>query len=127
MKKLLSVITLLVLLVGSAFAENLIEYGSQEIDDGIIMYTLIDIDAREPYNAEEESIEYLLYLQQNYDNVVFKWEVEVTPENCPRICIDISKENKVYRTIRFCGSCVFEYLVCYDGTVIKYFYTRRNE
>lgn len=124
MKKLLSIITLLVLLVGSAFAENLIEYGSQEIDDGIIMYTFIDIDAREPYNAEEESIEHLLCLQQSCDNVVFKWEV--IPENCPRICIDISKENKVYRTIRICGRVVFEYCVCYDGTVIEYKYKLRD-
>ena len=124
MKKLLSVITLLVLLVGSAFAENLIKYGSHKDDDGRTTYAFIDLDAREPYNAEEESIEHLLYLQQNCDNVVFKWVV--TPENYTRLCIDISKENKVYRTIKVCGGAVFEYLVCYDETVIMYMYTLRD-
>lgn len=125
MKKLLSVITLLVLLVGSAFAENFIKYASYEIDKGKILYTYIDLDAKEPYNAEEESIEHLLCLQSKFDNVVFNWLV--TPENIPGICMEISKKHKIYHTLRVMENCAFEYFVCYDGTVIKYMYTIRNE
>ena len=125
MKKLLSIITLLVLLVGSTFAENFIKYASYEIDKGKIFYTYMDIDAREPYNAEEESIDYILFLQENYDNVEF--DFLVTPEKIPEICMEISKKHKVYHTIRLIGNLAFEYFVCYDGTVIRYRYTIRNE
>ena len=124
MKKLLSVITLLVLLVGSVFAENFIEYASYEVDKGKTLYTYVDIDAREPYNAEEESIEHLLSLQSNFDDVVFTWMV--TPENIPGICMEISKKHKIYHTLRVMENCVFEYCVCYDGTVIRYMYTLRD-
>lgn len=125
MKKLLSVITLLVLLVGSAFAENFIKYASYEVDNGKILYTYIDLDAREPYNPEEESIYHLLLLQSKFDNVKFDWVV--TPENIPGICMEISKKHKIYHAIRVMENIAFEYFVCYDGTVIRYMYTRRNE
>src|SRR5574344_649267 len=122
MKKLLSVITLLVLLVGSAFAENFIKYETFEDE---IAY--IDLDAREPYNAEEESIEKLLYLQSKFDNVVFDFLVTPEDYNETLLCIKISKEHKIYHTAIFTENCGFEYCVCYDGTVIRYMYTLRNE
>ena len=125
MKKLLSVITLLVLLVSSAFAENFIKYASYEVDNGKTLYTYVDIDAREPYNPEEESIDHLLFLQSNYDDVRF--DLVVTPENIPGICMEISKKHKIYHTLRVMENCAFEYLVCYDGTAIRYMYTRRDE
>src|SRR5574344_905229 len=125
MKKLFVTITLLVLLVGSAFADNFIKYASYEIDNGKILYTYVDIDAREPYNPEEEIISYLLLIQSNYDEVKFDWAV--TPENIPGICIEMSKKHKIYHTIRVMENCVFEYFVCYDGTVIRYMYNLRNE
>ncbi len=125
MKKLLSVITLLVLLVGSAFAENFIKYASYEIDKGKTLYTYVDIDAREPYNQEEVSIDHILFLQSKYDDV--KFDLLVTPENIPGICMEISKKHRIYHTLRVMENCTFEYLVCYDGTVIRYMYTIRNE
>lgn len=125
MKRFIITITLLAALVGSAFAENFIKYETFEVDNGKTLYTYVDIDAREPYNPEEESIDYLIFLQSNYDNVKFDWVV--TPENIPGICMEISKEHKIYHTLRVMENCAFEYFVCYDGTVIRYMYTRRDE
>ena len=125
MKKLFVTITLLAALVGSAFAENFIKYASYEVDKSKILYTYVDIDAREPYNPEKESIDHILFLQSKYDDV--KFDLLVTPENIPGICIEISKKHKIYHTLRVMENCVFEYLVCYDGTVIRYMYTIRNE
>ena len=124
MKKLFVTITLLVALVGSAFAEDFIKYASYEVDKGKTLYTYVDIDAREPYNQEEESIDYILFLQSKYDNV--KFDLLVTPENIPGICIEISKKHRIYHTLRVMEKCLFEYFVCYDGTVIRYMYTSRN-
>lgn len=124
MKKLFVTITLLVAFVGSAFAENFIKYASYEIDKGKTLYTYVDIDAREPYNPEEENIEYLIFLQSKYDDV--KFDYMVTPENIPGICMEISNKHKIYHTLRVMETCVFEYFVCYDGTVIRYMYTIRN-
>ena len=125
MKKLFVTITLLVALVGSVFAENFIKYASYEVDKSKILYTYVDIDAREPYNPEKESIDHILFLQSKYDDV--KFDLLVTPENIPGICIEINKKHKIYHTLRVMENCVFEYLVCYDGTVIRYMYTIRNE
>lgn len=125
MKKLFVTITLLVALIGSAFAENFIKYASYEVDKGKTLYTYVDIDAREPYSPEEEGIYHLLFLQSKYDDVKFDWEV--TPENIPGICMEMSKKHKIYHTLRVMENLAFEYLVCYDGTVIRYMYTIRNE
>ena len=116
---------LLVLLVGSAFAENFIKYASYEVDKGKTLYTYVDIDAREPYNPEKGSIDHILFLQSKYDDV--KFDLLVTPENIPGICIEMSKKHRIYHTLRVMEECVFEYLVCYDGTVIRYMYNIRNE
>ena len=125
MKRFIITITLLAAFIGSAFAENFIKYASYEVDKGKTLYTYVDIDAREPYNAEEESIEYLLFLQSKYDDV--KFDLLVTPENIPGICIEMSNKHKIYHTLRVMESCLFEYFVCYDGTVIRYMYNIRNE
>ena len=126
MKKLFVTITLLLALVGSAFATNWKKYKTFEDDIGHIT-VYIDTDAREPYNASEESIEHLLYLQSKYDDVLFFWLV--TPENhdYARLSMEISKKHKAYRTLIFTEKYGLEYRVCYDGTVIKYMYTLRNE
>ena len=125
MKKLFVTITLLAAFAGSAFAWNFIEYASYEVDKGKTLYTYVDIDAREPYNKEDESIDYFLFLQSEYDDV--KLDLVVTPESVPGICIEISKKHKIYHTLRVAENCAFEYFVCYDGTVIRYMYTIRNE
>ena len=125
MKKLFVTITLLAVLVGSAFAENFIKYASYEVDKGKTLYTYVDIDAREPYNQKEESIDHILFLQSKYDDV--KFDLLVTPENIPGVCMEISKKHRIYHTLRVMENCAFEYLVCYDGTVIRYMYTIRNE
>ena len=131
MKKLFVIITLLLALVGSAFAEDsieydpYIEYGSYEVDKGKILYTYVDIDAREPYDKEEVSIDYFLLLQSECDNV--KLDYVVTPENIPGVCMEMSKKHEIYHTLRIMENRAYEYFVCYDGTVIRYMYTIRNE
>ena len=125
MKRFIITITLLAALVGSAFAENFIKYASYEIDEGKTIYTYVDIDAREPYDPEEESIDYLIFLQSEYDDV--KFDLLVTPENIPGICMEMSNKHRIYHTLRVMENCEFEYLVCYDGTVMRYMYTSRNE
>lgn len=64
MKKLLSVITLLALLVGSASAWNFKEYGKFENEKAGKYTVLIDLEATEPFDIEKESIMHLLFLQQ---------------------------------------------------------------
>ena len=131
MKKLFVTITLLLAFIGSAFAEDsieyhpLIKYASYEVDKGKILYTYVDIDAREPYNKEEVSIDYFLFLQSKCDNV--KLDYVVTPENIPGVCMEVSKKHEIYHTVRIMETCASEYFVCYDGTVIRYMYTIRNE
>lgn len=131
MKKLFVTITLLLALVGSAFAEDSIEYNpyikyaSYEVDKGKILYTYVDIDARVPYDKEEVSIDYFLLLQSECDNV--KLDYVVTPEDIPGFCMEISKKHKIFHIFRIMENCAFDYLLCYDGTVIRYMYTIRNE
>ena len=126
MKKLLSVITLLLALVGSAFAENFIKYETFEDDIGHIT-VYIDTDAIEPYNAEEESIEHLLYLQSKHDDVLLFWVVTPEDYDYARLSMEISKKHKTYRTLILTENYELEYCVCYDGTVIEYMYNRRNK
>ena len=125
MKKLFVTITLLLVLIGSAFATNWKKYKTFEDDIGHIT-VYIDTDAREPYNSEEEIIEHLLYLQSKYDDVLFFWLD--TPEyyDYARLSMEISKKHKTYRTLIFTEKYGLEYRVYYDGTVIKYMYTLRN-
>ena len=126
MKRFIITITLLAALVGSAFAEEFVLCGQFINDDeGKTIYTYVDIDAREPYDPEEESIDYLIFLQSEYDDV--KFDLLVTPENIPGICMEMSNKHEIYHMLRVMENCEFEYLVCYDGTVMRYMYTRRDE
>ena len=126
MKRFIITITLLAALVGSAFATNWKKYGTFEDDIGHIT-VYIDTNAREPYNEAEESIEYLLYLQSKYDDVLFFWLVIPEYYDYARLSMEISKKHKTYRTLIFTEKYGLEYHVCSDGTVIKYMYTLRNE
>ena len=69
MKKILSVITLLVLLVSSVFAADWVKYGTYENEEAGIYYVYFDYDATEPFDIKNESIEYFLYLQRGYEKV----------------------------------------------------------
>ena len=126
MKKLFVTITLLLVLVGSAFAENFKKYKTFEDDIGHIT-VYIDTDAREPYELGDEGcILHLLNLESKYDDVLFFWLD--TPEyyDYARLSIEISKKHKTYRTLILTGKYGLEYRVCCDGTVIKYMYTLRD-
>ena len=68
MKKLLSVITLLVLLVGSAFAVDWKKFGTYKDEWGDAYEVYFDYDAKEPFEVEKENIRYILNLQYWYDS-----------------------------------------------------------
>lgn len=59
MKKILSVITLFLVLVSSVFATNWVKVFTSE-DEAYNLY--LDFDAREPFYIKCESIEYFLLL-----------------------------------------------------------------
>ena len=122
MKKLLSVITLLVLLVGSAFAWNFKEYGKFKNEKAGEYTVLIDLEATEPFDIEKESIKHLLFLQQQeeYSYVDVSW-YEPSGDVAPPWCIYISEKHKFYCTLEIYDGYIIEERVCSDGSVIQYF------
>lgn len=127
MKKFIITITLLVALVGSAFATNWKKYKTFEDDIGHIT-VYIDTDAREPYKPGDEGcILHFLYLLSKYDDALFFYLDTPEDYDYARLSIEISKKHKTYRTLILTEKYELEYRVCCDGTVIKYMYTRRSE
>ena len=120
MKKLFTIITLLLVLVGSVFAWNFKEYGTFENEKVGIYTVLIDLEAIEPFDIEKESIMHLLFLQQQekYSSVKVCWyepSGDVTPW-----CISISEKHKFYCTLELYEDFDIEERVCSDGSIIQY-------
>lgn len=127
MKKLLSVITLLVLLVGSAFAWNFKEYGKFENEKAGKYTVLIDLEATEPFDIEKESIKHFIFLQQQgYSFVEVRWWSEYSGDVTPW-CIYISEKHKFYCTLETYEDFDIEERVCSDGTVIEYVCYKNKE
>ena len=125
MKNLLSVITLLVL-VGSAFAENFISYGWFKNDDFGEYYVCIDIDAREPYDAYKEQLLYFIDLQKRgFSKVEVSWYK--LPEDCKSWAATISKVNNVYCIVEEYENYSIISHVCSDDTVIEYVCYKNKE
>ena len=118
MKKLFVTITLLFALVGSAFAQNFVSYGWFENEKAGAYEILIDIDAREPFDIEKESIKHFLFLQQVYSRVSVCWMNPPDEENWWSIVI--SKKHNVYRTLEVYEKYDIEEFVCNDGSIIQY-------
>ena len=126
MKKLLSVITLLVLLAGSAFAENFISYGWFKNDDLGEYYVCIDIDAREPYDAYKEQLLYFIDLQKRgFSKVEVHWYK--LPEDCKLWAATISKVHNVYCIVEEYENYNIISHVCSDDTVIEYVCYKNKE
>ena len=125
MKKLLSVITLLVLLVGSVFAWNFKEYGKFENEKAGKYTVLIDLEATEPFDIEKESIKHLLFLQQQeeYSYVDVRW-YEPSGDHW---CIYISEKHKFYCTLETYEDFDIEERVCSDGSIIQYVCYKNKE
>lgn len=122
MKKILSVITLLVLLVSSVFATNWVKVFTSEGEGEDEAYNLyFDFDAREPFYIKCESIEYFLNLKDLYE------EVEVCLENIEdedwKPFRDFAFENNCYAMrMEYEDYCV-DIHINIDDTVIMYIYS----
>ena len=122
MKKLFVTITLLVLLVGSAFAEkaNLRKYGtffSKKFGE----YTVyMDIDARKPFDVKNEKLWTIISLEADdrYECVKVQW-IKI-PEDCNWWSIEMKKYYNVYTTIEDYNDCTIIHRVCGDGTIVEY-------
>ena len=127
MKKLLSVITLLVLLVGSAFDWNFKEYGKFKNEKSGEYTVLIDLEATEPFDIEKENIKHLLFLQlqERYSYVDVRW-YEPSGDETPW-CIAISEKHKFYCTLEIYEDFDIEERVYSDGSIIQYFCIKNNE
>ena len=128
MKRFIITITLLVALVGSAFAWNFKEYGKFKNEKAGEYTVLIDLEATEPFDIEKESIVHFLFLQQQekYSSVKVCW-YEPSGDETPW-CIAISEKHKFYCTLEIYDDFDIEERVCSDGTVIQYVcYNKINE
>ena len=120
MKKLFVTIALLLALVGSAFAEEFVLCGQFIEDDGEGEYLLfIDIDAREPYDAEKEQLSFFIDLQNRGFSKVEVHSYKMA-EDCESWAASMSKEHRVYSTLEFHKNYNIISHVCGDGTVIEY-------
>ena len=128
MKKLLSVITLLVLLVGSASAWNFKEYGKFENEKAGKYTVLIDLEATEPFDIEKENIKHLLFLQQQEEYIFVEVRWYQPTDDVTPWCIAISEKHKFYCTLEIYDNHAIEERVCSDGSVIEYIcYNKINE
>ena len=119
MKKLFVTITLLVALVGSVFAEEFVLCGQFINDDGGEYLLFIDIDAREPYDAEKEQLSFFIDLQNSGFSKVEVHSYKMT-EDCESWAASMSKEHRVYCTFEVHENYNIISHVCGDGTVIEY-------
>lgn len=120
MKKILSVITLFLVLVSSVFATNWVKVLTSE-DEAYNLY--LDFDAREPFYIKCESIEYFLLLQDLYEEVeVCLVEVENEDEDW-QCMLDFAFENNYYAMrMEYEDYCV-DIHINIDGTFTMYIFS----
>lgn len=127
MKKLFVTITLLLVLIGSAFAEEFVLCGQFINDDEGEYLLFIDIDAREPYDAEKEQLSFFIDLQNSGFSKVEVHSYKMT-EDCESWAASMSKEHRVYCTFEVHKNYNIIRHVCGDGTVIEYIgFTNKEE
>ena len=126
MKRFIITITLLVALVGSAFAVDFVRYGPFKNEKAGVYLVYFDYDATEPFELEKESIKYFFWLQKNYKKVeayLFSGEL-AQKENW--WCLEGTK-HKFYRTLEEYEDYVMEYHVNKDGTITQYICYKNKE
>src|SRR5574344_478926 len=121
MKKLLSIITLLVLLVGSAFATNWKKYGTYKDECGDAYEVYFDYDATEPFELEKEDIRYLRNLSFYY-NVSIGWLKYYDDQPYAK-----GAKHNCYSTFVLYGDVAYEYHVNKDGTITEYHYEHNGD
>ena len=117
MKRILSVIALLVLLVSSVFAVDLVKYATYETERLGTIDVYFDYDATKPFDIKDESMEYFLFLQDNYEDVYVC--LENMEDWWPGLCSK-AVENNCYVIIMECGYGCADAHINSDGTVTVY-------
>lgn len=121
MKRILSVITLLVMLVSSVFATNWVKVFTNE-DEAYDLY--LDLDAREPFYIKTESIEYFLLLQDLYEEVevIFVKKEEMEEDEGFQYILDFAFENDCYAMRMEYEDYCSDIHINIDGSVTMYTY-----
>ena len=116
MKKILSIVVLLVLLVGSVFAADWKEYKTDK--DEIGEYKVyFDFDATEPFELEKEDIRYIMNLLLYYSDVTITWSKYYDDEIYSK-----GVQHNFYSTLLLYEDRAVEYHVNNDGTCTMYYY-----
>ena len=120
MKKLFVTITLLLALVGSAFATDWKKYETVETDYGTVE-VYFDYDATEPFELEKVDIRYLRNLT-NYYYVSIVWAKYYDDQPYAK-----GAKHNCYSTFVLYEDAAYEYHVNKDGTITYYFYEHDGE
>lgn len=123
MKKIITMLFLGLLVFGKVFAVDLIKYATYETESMGTIDVYFDYDATEPFDIKNESIEYFLFLQDNYEDVYVC--LENMEDWWPGLCSKAVDHN-CYVIIMECGAGCAETHINSDGTVTVYTYTYRS-
>ena len=119
MKKIITML-FLSLLVSSVFAVDLIKYNTYETENMGTIDVYFDYEATEPFDIKNESIEYFLFLQDNYEDVYVC--LENMEDWWPWLCSK-AVENNCYVIIMECEDGCADTHINSDGTVTVYTYS----
>ena len=124
MKKIITML-FLSLLVSSVFAVDLVKYATYETENMGNVDVYFDYDATEPFDIKNESIEYFLFLQDNYEDVYVC--LENMEDWWPGLCSK-AVEHNCYVIIMECEDGCADTHINSDGTVTVYTYlVRKNQ
>lgn len=118
MKKILMGLVLGLLVFGKVFAIDWIKYGTFESEEAGTYDVYFDYDATEPFELENESIEYFLHLQRGYEKVEVHWY-----ENEDSWWCNKGVKHNCYATLEMYKDYRVEYHVNSDGTVTEYVFS----
>ena len=121
MKKILSIVVLLVLLVGSVFAVDWKEYKTDKDEFGEYK-VYFDFDATEPFELEKENIRYIMNLLFYYKDVTIMWSTYYDDEICSK-----GVKHNCYSTLLLYEYIAVEYHVNKDGTCTIYYYIHNGK
>ena len=118
MKKIITML-FLSLLVSSVFAVDLVKYATYETESMGTVDVYFDYEATEPFDIKNESIEYFLFLQDNYKDVYVC--LENMEDWWPWVCSE-AIENNCYNIFMECKYGCTDTYINKDGTVTVYTY-----
>ena len=118
MKKIITMLFLGLLMFGKVFALDWVRYGIFETEELGTVVVYFDYDATEPFELENESIEYFLYLQRGYEKVEVYLYEDVDSCWCNK-----GIEHNCYATLEMYEDYRVEYHVNSDGSVTEYVFS----